>query len=50
MVSFCFSVVNSYEVEMDSLSQFVAETGADPGLARDLLEGKIEQHGLNEGR
>jgi hypothetical protein len=28
-------------LRMDAkLTQFVAETGADPGLARDLLEGK----------
>uniref|UniRef100_A0A8C0I8B1 OTU domain-containing protein 7A n=1 Tax=Bubo bubo TaxID=30461 RepID=A0A8C0I8B1_BUBBB len=32
-------------LDMDAvLSDFVRSTGAEPGLARDLLEGKLSEH------
>lgn len=36
-------------LDMDAvLSDFVRSTGAEPGLARDLLEGKLKTNGSQE--
>ena len=47
----CLKVLNDHmTLDMDAvLSDFVLSTGAEPGLARDLLEGK-ESLGENEKR
>lgn len=47
----CLKVLNDHmTLDMDAvLSDFVRSTGAEPGLARDLLEGK-ESLGENEKR
>lgn len=45
----CLKVLNDHmTLDMDAvLSDFVRSTGAEPGLARDLLEGK-ESSGKNK--